>query len=44
MYIGSFIQEVHWINASKRNQFCSKTLQKIHFVSLRDVEKETVKY
>lgn len=44
MYIGCFIQEVHWINASKRNQFCSKLYKKYILFSFRDVEKETVKY
>lgn len=56
MYIGSFIQEVHWINASKTKTNQNKPKQKketssaVNFTkntflfSLRDVEKETVKY
>lgn len=58
MYIGSFIQEVHWINASKTKTKQTKTNQNkkketssaVNFTkntflfSLRDVEKETVKY
>lgn len=56
MYIGSFIQEVHWINASKtKTKQQTKTKKKetssaVNFTkntflfSLRDVEKETVKY
>lgn len=51
MYIGSFIQEVHWINASKtktnqnkpkqkkRNQFCSKLYKKYIFVFIERCRK-----
>ena len=44
MYIGSFIQEVCWINASTKNSSAVNFTKKYTLFSLRGVEKDAVKY